>query len=64
MLKASLWLQLLENYRLILRRPRRDAFKKGAWDGNFFVPIMRCSAAAPPIQSITPLWRSQVGGDG
>ena len=38
MLKASLWLQLLENYRSDIATACRDAFKKGAWDGNFFRP--------------------------
>lgn len=47
MLKASLWLELLQNYRPDIAAACRDAFAKGAWDGSFFRPDVALFKASP-----------------
>ena len=47
MLKASLWLELLQTYRPDIASVCKDAFAKGTWDGNFFRPENKLFSTCP-----------------
>ncbi len=47
MLKASLWLELLQKYRADIATACRNAFGKGVWDGDFFRPDGELFSASP-----------------
>jgi len=47
MLKASLWLELLNRYRSDIATACHSAFEAGAWDGDFFRPDVELFSACP-----------------